>query len=87
MRKIILLLITLLTFQLGLITPISAQVYKYTDKKGVPHYTNTPNNPKYQKGKSGVHHPKKKKGPAVKKAPKSKRASHPFKSLFSPQKR
>ena len=85
MRKITLLLITWLTFQLGLITPIPAQVYKYTDKKGVPHYTNTPNNPKYQKGKSGVHDPKKKKRPAVKKAPKYKKPPQTAKSPVSTQ--
>ena len=87
MRKITLLLITLLTFQLGLITPIPAQVYKYTDKKGVPHYTNTPNNPKYQKGKAGVHDPKMKKRPAVKKAPKYKKPAQTAKSPFSPKQR
>jgi hypothetical protein len=77
----------LLTFQLALITPIPAQVYKYVDKNGVPHYTNTPNDSKYKKDKIGVHDPKKKNRPAVKKAPKSRRAPHPAKSPVSPQQR
>jgi hypothetical protein len=87
MKKITLLLITLLTFQMGLITPISAQVYKYVDKNGVSHYTNTPNDPKYMKSKIGVSDPKKKNRPAVKKAPRYKRAPHPAKSPASPSKR
>ena len=73
MKKITLLLITLLTFQLALITPIPAQVYKYVDKNGVRHYTNTPNDPKFKKGKIGVHDPKEKNRPAVRKAPKYKK--------------
>jgi len=87
MKKITLLLITLLTFQLGLITPLPAQVYKYVDKNGISHYTNTPNDPKYMKSKIGVSDPKKKNRPAVKKAPRYRRAPHPAKSPVSPSKR
>ena len=86
MRKITLLLITLLTLQLGLITPIPAQVYKYVDKNGVPHYTNTPNDPKYKKDKIGVHDPKKKNRPAIKRASRYKKSPHTAKSpVSSPQ--
>jgi hypothetical protein len=87
MKKITLLLITLLTFQLALITPIPAQVYKYVDKNGVSHYTNTPNDPKYRKSKIGVNDPKKKNRPVVIKAPRYRRAPHPAKSSVSPQRR
>jgi len=72
MKKITLLLITLLTFQQALTTPIPAQVYKYVDKNGVPHYTNTPNDPKYKKGKIGVSDPRKKNRSAVKNRPNTK---------------
>jgi len=86
MKKITLLLIILLTFQLALTTPIPAQVYKYTDKNGVPHYTNTPNDPKYKKDKIGVTDPKKKNRPAVKKAPKYKKPPQTAKpAASSPQ--
>ena len=86
MKKITLLLITLLTFQLALIPPIPAQVYKYVDKNGVPHYTNTPNDSKYKKDKIGVHDPKKKNRPAVKKAPKYRKTPQTAKSpVSSPQ--
>jgi len=87
MKKITLLLITLLTFQLALITPIPAQVYKYVDKNGVPHYTNTPNDPKYKKGKIGVQDPKKKNRPAVRKAPKYKKPPQTAKSSASSPRR
>jgi len=72
MKKITLLLTTLLTFRQALTTPIPAQVYKYVDKNGVPHYTNTPNDPKYKKGKIGVSDPRKKNRTAVKNRPNTK---------------
>jgi hypothetical protein len=80
MKKITLLLITLLTLQQAFITPIPAQVYKYVDKNGVPHYTNTPNDPRYKKDKTGVNHPVKKNRRAVKKSPSYKKPSHSAKS-------
>jgi hypothetical protein len=85
MKKITLLLITLLTFQLALITPIPAQVYKYVDKNGAPHYTNTPNDPKYKKGKIGVSDPRKKNRSAVKKSPKYKKPAPSAKSPALPK--
>jgi len=87
MKKTTLLLITLLTFQLALITPVPAQVYKYVDKNGVSHYTNTPNDSKYMKSKIGAHDPKKKSRPVVKKAPRYRRAPQPAKSPASTQRR
>jgi len=80
MKKITLLLIFLLAFQQVLITPIPAQVYKYVDKNGVPHYTNTPNDPKYKKGKIGVNDPGRKNRRAVKKPPPYKRPPQSTKS-------
>lgn len=87
MKKILLLLITLLTFQQVFITSIPAQFYKYVDKNGVPHYTNTPNDPKYKKSKIGVNDPKKKNRPAIKKSPKYKEPPHTPKSSVSPPRR
>jgi hypothetical protein len=87
MKKITLLLTALLTFQLALITPIPAQVYKYVDKNGVPHYTNTPNDPRYKKGKMGVNDPVKKNRRAVRKSPQYKKPPHTAKSPASPQQR
>jgi hypothetical protein len=83
MKKITLLLITLLTFQLALITPIPAQVYKYVDKNGVPHYTNMPNDPRYKKDKVGVDHRVKNNRRAVKKSPPYKKPPHSAKSPSS----
>jgi hypothetical protein len=83
MKKMPLLLITLLTFQQVLITPIPAQVYKYVDKNGVPHYTNMPNDPRYKKDKIGINYPVKKNRRAVKKSPSYKKPPHSAKSPSS----
>jgi len=73
MKRLILLVITLLAFQQVLITPIPAQVYKYVDKNGVPHYTNMPNDPRYQKAKIKGIDSKKTSRPTIKKSSKYKR--------------
>jgi len=87
MKQITLLLITLLTLQQALITPIPAQVYKYVDKNGVPHYTNTPNDPKYMKSKIRGTDPKKNNRPTIKKSSKYIKPPHTTKSPASPQPR
>jgi hypothetical protein len=89
MKKITLFLITLLTFQLASITPIAAQVYKYVDKNGVPHYTNTPNDPRYQKSKikgtaKGTA-PKKKYRPTIRKENKYIKPAQTSKSSTQPR--
>ena len=87
MKRIILLLITFFSFQQLLISPIPAQVYKYVDKNGVPHYTNTPNDPRYKKGKSGANDAKKKNRPAIKKSSKYKKPPTTTKSSAAPRSR
>jgi uncharacterized protein YPO0396 len=85
MKRITLLLITLLAFQQVLITPIPAQVYKYVDKNGVPHYTNTPNDPRYMKSKIRGTDPKKKNRPTIKKSSKYKKPPTTTKSSAAPR--
>jgi hypothetical protein len=52
MRKKVLTLIIALMILLPYKAESPAQVYKYVDKDGVPHYTNAPTDPRY-KPKSG----------------------------------
>lgn len=84
MTKITLVFIIWLAIQLTFHAQIPAQVYKYVDKNGVVHYTNTPSDPRYKKSKMGVDDPKKKSRPAVKKSPKYKKTPHTTKSSASP---
>jgi len=65
-KKKVLTLIIALMILLPYEAKSPAQVYKYVDKNGVPHFTNAPADPRY-KPKSG--HVKRKPGP-----PKSKRS-------------
>jgi hypothetical protein len=60
-RKKVLALIIALMILLPYRAESPAQVYKYVDKDGVPHYTNAPTDPRY-KPKSG--HVKRKPAPA-----------------------
>jgi hypothetical protein len=60
-RKKVLALIIALLILLPYRAESPAQVYKYVDKDGVPHYTNAPTDPRY-KPKSG--HVKRKPAPA-----------------------
>lgn len=87
MKKITLAFIVGLAIQLTFNAQIPAQVYKYVDKNGVVHYTNTPSDPRYKKSKIGVNDPKKKNRPAVKKSPKYKKTPHTTKSSVSPDHR
>jgi hypothetical protein len=65
-KKKVLILIIALMILLPYEAESPAQVYKYVDKNGVPHFTNAPTDPRY-KPKSG--HVKSKPAP-----PKSKRS-------------
>ena len=85
MSRITLFLIALLTFQQAFITPIAAQVYKYVDKNGVPHYTNTPNDPRYQKSKIKGTAPKKKSRPTIRKENKYIKPAQTTKSSSQPR--
>jgi hypothetical protein len=59
----------LLIFFMAFLTPLiftpasSAKVYQYRDKNGVVHYTNIPNDPKYQPSSDFINHTPKKKAP------------------------